>query len=40
MPFLHHCCTKWAAFLLSLKAGLERGAATPYPHDQAISSWG
>ena len=39
VPFMHHCSTKWAVFLLSLKAGLERGAATPYPDDQTVSSW-
>jgi uncharacterized protein YndB with AHSA1/START domain len=40
VPFMHHCSTKWAVFLLGLKAGLEGGAATPFPDDQAISSWG
>ena len=39
-PFMHHCSTKWAVFLLGLKAGLEGGAATPFPDDPAISSWG
>ena len=38
--FMYHCSTKWAYFLLSLKAGLEGGAATPYPDDEKISSWG
>jgi uncharacterized protein YndB with AHSA1/START domain len=38
--FMHHCSTKWAYFLLGLKAGLEGGSATPYPADMAISSWG
>jgi uncharacterized protein YndB with AHSA1/START domain len=38
-PFLHHCSTKWAQFLLGLKAGFEGGKATPYPEDMAISSW-
>ena len=32
--------TKWAYFLLGLKAGLEGGSATPYPGDMAISTWG
>jgi uncharacterized protein YndB with AHSA1/START domain len=40
VPFMHHCSTKWAVFLLGLKAGLEGGAATPFPDDPAISSWG
>ena len=38
--FMHHCSTKWAYFLLGLKAGLEGGSATPYPGDMAISTWG
>ncbi len=37
---MHHCSTKWAYFLLGLKSGLEGGAATPYPGDMAISTWG
>jgi len=40
VEFMHHCSTKWAYFLLGLKAGLEGGSATPYPGDLAISSWG
>jgi uncharacterized protein YndB with AHSA1/START domain len=38
-PLLHHCSTKWAQFLLGLKAGFEGGKARPYPEDLAISSW-
>jgi uncharacterized protein YndB with AHSA1/START domain len=37
--FMHHCSTKWAQFLIGLKAGLEGGRATPYPEDSPISSW-
>ena len=40
LEFMHHCSTKWAYYLLGLKAGLEGGAATPYPEDMKISSWG
>ncbi|MGZ3637853.1 MAG: SRPBCC family protein [Ktedonobacterales bacterium] len=40
VEFMHHCSTKWAYFLLGLKAGLEDGEATPYPNDKKISSWG
>ena len=40
VEFMHHCSTKWAVFLLGLKAGLEGGKATPFPDDLAISSWG
>jgi hypothetical protein len=40
IQFMHHCTTKWAYHLLGLKAGLEGGAATPYPEHMKISSWG
>ena len=40
VAFLHHCSTKWAYFLLGLKARLEGGQATAYPKDMSISSWG
>ena len=40
VDFMGHCSTKWAYFLLGLKAGLEGGKATPWPHDMSISSWG
>jgi hypothetical protein len=34
---MHDCSTKSAVLLLGLKAGLEGGAATPFPDDLAIS---
>ena len=40
VPFMHHCSTKWAVHLIGLKHGLEGGAASPYPEDRSISSWG
>src|SRR4051794_38768545 len=40
VEFMNHCSTKWAYFLLGLKAGLEGGQATPFPTDLKISSWG
>jgi uncharacterized protein YndB with AHSA1/START domain len=40
VEFMHHCSTKWAYFLMSLKDGLEGGASTPFPDDVKISSWG
>jgi len=40
IDFMYHCSTKWAYFLLGLRAGLEGGTATPYPEDMKISSWG
>jgi hypothetical protein len=34
---MHHCSTKWASFLLSLKAFLETGTGATAPHDVKIS---
>jgi uncharacterized protein YndB with AHSA1/START domain len=39
VEFMHHCSTKWAQFLLSLKTGLEGGTFTPWPHDPPAGSW-
>jgi uncharacterized protein YndB with AHSA1/START domain len=35
--FMHHCSTKWATFLLSLKYLLEREEGRPHPFDVKIS---
>ncbi|YBV94593.1 SRPBCC domain-containing protein (plasmid) [Phyllobacteriaceae bacterium JZ32] len=37
VEFMHHCSTKWATFLMSLKALLETGKGSPYPNDVLIS---
>ena len=34
--FMHHCSTKWATFLLSLKSLAETGKGRPYPDDLHI----
>lgn len=39
VEFMHHCSTKWAVFLLSLKSLLETGTGAPSPHDVQISDW-
>lgn len=39
VEFMHHCSTKWATFLMSLKAYVETGAGAPHPHDVQISDW-
>jgi uncharacterized protein YndB with AHSA1/START domain len=39
VEFMHHCSTKWATFLMSLKQLLETGRGAPDPHDVAISDW-
>jgi uncharacterized protein YndB with AHSA1/START domain len=37
--FMHHCSTKWATFLLSLKQLIETGKGAPDPRDMKISDW-
>ncbi|MEU3255377.1 SRPBCC domain-containing protein [Streptomyces sp. NPDC006997] len=37
--FMHHCTTKWATFLMSLKQLVETGKGEPAPHDVRISNW-
>lgn len=39
VEFMYHCSTKWASFLLSLKALLETGVGAPSPDDVMISDW-
>jgi uncharacterized protein YndB with AHSA1/START domain len=36
VEFMHHCSTKWAIFLLSLRELVETGAGRPAPHDLKI----
>lgn len=35
--FMSHCSTKWATFLLSLKAWVETGEGSPEPRDTKIT---
>lgn len=39
VEFLSHCSTKWAIYLMSLKALVETGTGAPSPDDVAISDW-
>ena len=39
VEFMHHCSTKWAVFLLSLKSLLETGKGAPYPNAIKLDSW-
>jgi uncharacterized protein YndB with AHSA1/START domain len=39
VAFMHHCSTKWATFLMSMKSLLETGAGAPAPGDVVISDW-
>jgi uncharacterized protein YndB with AHSA1/START domain len=36
VEFMHHCSTKWAIFLMSLKALVETGKGAPNPNDVKI----
>jgi uncharacterized protein YndB with AHSA1/START domain len=37
VEFMHHCSTKWATFLMSLKALIETGKGAPFPNDVHIT---
>jgi len=39
VEFMHHCSTKWAVFLLSLKSLVETGEGAPDPRDVKIDNW-
>lgn len=39
VEFMHHCSTKWALFLMSLKEFVETGRGRPAPDDVRISDW-
>ncbi len=39
VEFMHHCSTKWAIFMMSLKALVETGQGQPSPHDVKIDNW-
>jgi len=39
VEFMYHCSTKWAIFLMSLKALVETGKGNPEPNDIKISNW-
>jgi uncharacterized protein YndB with AHSA1/START domain len=36
---MHHCSTKWAIFLMSVKSLVETGKGAPYPNDTPIGNW-
>jgi uncharacterized protein YndB with AHSA1/START domain len=40
VEFMHHCSTKWATFLMSLKSLLETGSGAPWPNDVKIEKMG
>jgi uncharacterized protein YndB with AHSA1/START domain len=39
VEFMNHCSTRWATYLMSLKAMVETGTGEPYPRDVEISDW-
>jgi uncharacterized protein YndB with AHSA1/START domain len=39
VEFMHHCSTKWAIFLMSLKSLVETGTGAPDPNDVKIDNW-
>lgn len=40
VEFMAHCSTKWATFLISLKALVETGRSAAFPNDVHISNKG
>jgi uncharacterized protein YndB with AHSA1/START domain len=36
VEFMHHCSTKWATFMLSLRDWVERAEAHPFPYEVKI----
>jgi uncharacterized protein YndB with AHSA1/START domain len=38
VEFMHHCSTKWAMFLMSLKALVETGEGAPWPRDVKVDA--
>ena len=40
VEFMHHCSTKWAMYLMSLKSLMETGKGIPNPNDAHISGDG
>lgn len=39
VEFMHHCTTKWAVVLMSLKSLVETGKGAPDPNDVKIDNW-
>ena len=39
VEFMHHCSTRWATFLMSLKGWVETGKGEPWPHEVEVSNW-
>ena len=39
VEFMHHCTTKWAIFLMSLKSLVETGTGAAFPNDTKIDNW-
>jgi hypothetical protein len=37
VEFMHHCSTKWATYLMSLKSLVETGTGAPAPRDVHVA---
>ena len=37
VEFMHHCSTKWATYLMSMKSLVETGTGAPAPHDVHVA---
>jgi uncharacterized protein YndB with AHSA1/START domain len=40
VELMHHCSTKWAIFMMSIKSLVETGKGAPYPNDVHITGTG
>lgn len=38
IEFMHHCSTKWASYLFSLKALIETGKGAAHPNDMKVAN--
>jgi len=39
VEFMHHCSTKWATYLMSLKSLVDTGQGQPAPDEVWVSNW-
>jgi uncharacterized protein YndB with AHSA1/START domain len=39
VEFMHHCSTKWAVYLMSLKTLVETGSGAPSPNDTKVGDY-
>jgi uncharacterized protein YndB with AHSA1/START domain len=39
VEFMHHCSTKWATYMMSMKQLVETGEGAPSPRDVRVADW-